>query len=55
MPSIIKKDSTNAAAIRNFFGRKPGQDLKGFMEEYKQLSAEEVQELGDTIRAQEGV
>ncbi len=41
-----------AAILMKFFGRKEGQNLKGFHEELKQLSVEEKAELA-TLVAQE--
>ena len=50
----IKKDSSNVVALRNFFV-KEGQGAASFVKEFKELSAKEQQELGDAVRAQEGV
>lgn len=39
------KDLTPTAAIRDYFGQKPGQSLKEFVEEIKALSPEDKHEL----------
>ncbi len=49
----IKATDSNLIAMKKFFGYLPGQTLKEFSEETKQLSPAEQQELGDMIRAQE--
>ncbi len=51
----VKKSDSNLIAMKKFFGYKEGQGLKEFAAETKELSADEQQELGDLIRAQEGV
>jgi hypothetical protein len=51
---LIKTTDTNMIALKKFFGFKPGQTLKEFAAEVRELSPESQQELGDLIRAQCG-
>jgi hypothetical protein len=51
MSNIITAKDSNLIAMKKFFGYKPGQTLKEFSAEVKDLSIESQQEIGDLIRA----
>ena len=43
------KKPSSASIISKFFGRLPGQDLPGFMQEFKKLTDEDKKQLADGI------
>lgn len=48
--SDASKPISDSKAIAGFFGRRPGDTLADFMEEYKALTLEDKKQLGDGIR-----
>lgn len=43
-------EATNTKLISDFFGKREGDKLTDYMEEYKKLTDEDKQQLGDGIR-----